>query len=273
MTGGKQCEREQFTGEQAVDLQQPEADPRAIALQLRSHMQPLGITSFRALAQAAGVSEWQVRQLRQGKLDNMRWVHLKHIAQALQIQPAELLGWAEAKTSDPYQPQASQPQASSSEPSHQSAASGASKTDAAKTDAAKTQGDGGRIASPQALQQECDRLQQQLEQQQQTLLQEFQRTSLYTLEAWMKNWPKVVHVVRTQNPDLPAAKILALVSPVSQLLQHWNVETIGAIGETTPYDPTCQTLVGHAQPGDLVEVTRPGYRHGPALLHRAEVKS
>ncbi len=257
MTGGKQNGKEQLAGEQAA-TEQPEANRRAIAQQLRSHMQPLGITSFRALAQQAEVSEWQVRQLRQGKLDNMRLVHLKRIAQTLQIQPAAILDWSQADAPEPSQAKPSQ--AKTSHP-------------AAPSEPVQKKAHGGQTASAQVLQQECDRLQQQLEQQRQTLLQEFQRTSLYTLEAWMKNWPKVVHVVRTKNPDLPAAKILALVSPVSQLLQHWHVETIGMMGDTIAYDPTCQTLDGQAQPGDPVEVTRPGYCHGEALLHRAEVRA
>ncbi|NJR69703.1 MAG: hypothetical protein HC771_14345 [Synechococcales cyanobacterium CRU_2_2] len=88
----------------------------------------------------------------------------------------------------------------------------------------------------------------------------------------MKNWPKVVQVVKTQNPELPAAKVLALVTPVSQLLASWGVENVGEMGEAIAYDPTCHSLTGKAQPGDLVTVTRPGYRHGGALLHRAEVK-
>lgn len=215
----------------SVEPENPDASQR-----LRSHLQSLGIGSFRTLAQQAGVSEWQVRQLRRGKAGQMRLESLQKLSQVLQLQLESLVAIADPSHQEPP------PRTSTLTP------------------------------SPAAIQQEYERLQQQLAQQRQTLLLEFQRSSLYTLEAWMKNWPKVVQVVKTQNPELPAAKVLALVTPVSQLLASWGVENVGEMGEAIAYDPTCHSLAGAAQPGDLVTVTRPGYRHGGALLHRAEVK-
>ncbi|NJR69704.1 MAG: helix-turn-helix transcriptional regulator [Synechococcales cyanobacterium CRU_2_2] len=58
---------------------------------LRSHLQSLGIGSFRALAQQAGVSEWQVRQLRRGKVGQMRLESLKKLSQVLQLQLESLV--------------------------------------------------------------------------------------------------------------------------------------------------------------------------------------
>jgi transcriptional regulator with XRE-family HTH domain len=58
---------------------------------LRSHMQTVGLTSFKALSQAAQVSEWQVTQLRRGKADQMRLAVLWNLAQALHLPLEQLL--------------------------------------------------------------------------------------------------------------------------------------------------------------------------------------
>jgi DNA-binding Xre family transcriptional regulator len=236
------------------------AQNRVVSQRLRSRLQVLGIASFGALARQAGVSEWQVRQLRQGNVEHMRLGSLNKLSQALQMQLDELVVMAQPApdgSASPAAGRAAAPQLSipAETPSPQRLSPATSAP-----------------PSVAALQQEYDRLQQQLAQQRQALLLEFQRTSLYRLEAWMKNWPKVVQVVKTQNPQLPAAKVLALVAPVSQLLASWDVECVGHMGEAIAYDPTYHSLTGNAQPGDAVEVTQPGYRHGEALLHRAEVK-
>ncbi len=241
------------------------AQNRVVSQRLRSRLQCLGITSFAALARQAGVSQWQVRQLRQGNVEHMRLGPLNKLSQALQMQLDQLVVMAQLAPDAtaapvPEHAAAPQPEIPPETPSPETLSP--------------------QILSPEpsaspsvaALQQEYDRLQQQLAQQRQALLLEFQRTSLYRLETWMKNWPKVVQVVKTQNPQLPAAKVLALVAPVSQLLASWDVECMGEMGEAIAYDPTCHSLTGNAQPGDAVEVTQPGYRHGDALLHRAEVK-
>jgi molecular chaperone GrpE (heat shock protein) len=72
---------------------------------------------------------------------------------------------------------------------------------------------------------------------------------------------------------LPVLKILALLTPLQKLLTAWGVEPIGEIQAHVDYDPQQHKLVqGTAQPGDRVEVVRPGYRQGETLLHRAEVQ-
>jgi molecular chaperone GrpE (heat shock protein) len=59
--------------------------------QLRQLMQRVGVLSFAALSRMAGVSEWQVRSLRQGKVSQMRLETLLKLADALQISLGELL--------------------------------------------------------------------------------------------------------------------------------------------------------------------------------------
>ncbi|NJN31268.1 MAG: nucleotide exchange factor GrpE [Synechococcales cyanobacterium RM1_1_8] len=217
----------------------------AITVLLRDRMAARSLPSFRALAQTAGISEAQVLKLRRGQAAQMRLATLQKLAAALEISLVELLklGQVEALTAGP----------------------GLVDVDS-KFDS----------PSPRelALGGECDRLQQQLTHQEQTLRQQFQQDSLYILETWMKNWPRVVHAVEGDRPDLLAAKVLPLVKPLEQLLAAWGVVAIGCVGKSLAYDPQWHQLIqGSAQAGEAVTVTRPGYRQGDRLLHRAEVKA
>ncbi len=211
----------------------------SITAQLRSCMESQGIPSFRALAQSAGISEVQILQFRRGNAPQMRLAMLQKLAEALQLDLPELLTVAGIQSSAVAAETSATPSSSDSE-----------------------------------LRAEYDRLKQQLSQQETELRQRFQQESLYLLEAWMKNWPRVVHAVQTDKPDLAAAKILPLVKPLEQLLQSWGIETIGCIGKPLPYDPQSHQLIqGQAQAGETVTVSRPGYRQGNRLLHRAEVRA
>lgn len=220
----------------------------SITAKLRAPMESQGFTSFRSLAQAAGISEGQVLQFRRGNAPKMRLEMLQKLAGALQIELTELLNLAGIGSPQVGIADTSAPSSSGENPKAE---------EALKAEALKT---------------EYARLQQQLSQQEAELRQRFQQESLYLLEAWMKNWPRVVHAVQTDKPDLAAAKILPLIKPLDQLLQSWNVESIGSIGQTLSYNPQeHQLLKGQAQAEDPVTVSRPGYRQGDRLLHRAEV--
>jgi DNA-binding Xre family transcriptional regulator len=197
--------------------------------QLQGLMQRVGIPSFRSLARQAGVSHWQVRQLREGKALQMRVEPLLILAKVLQVSLPELLV-----------------KCAGVEPEN-------------------------RLPESSALQAEYDRLQVQMQQQRESLLQEFQLTSLDTLESWLRNWPTAAYAAQ-KNPDLPAVRLLPLLHPVEQLLQTWGVEAIAPVGSELPYDPQQHQLRdGQAEPGDPVTIRSPGYRQGNKLLYRAEV--
>jgi DNA-binding Xre family transcriptional regulator len=107
----------------------------------------------------------------------------------------------------------------------------------------------------------------------QELTQEFQLASLDILESWLLQWPSAVNAVKN-NPDLPALRLLPLVKPIFQLLESWGIEMIANVGDKIPYNPQFHDLMeGSAQPGDLVEVTYPGYRQGDKLLYRGKCRS
>jgi molecular chaperone GrpE (heat shock protein) len=123
------------------------------------------------------------------------------------------------------------------------------------------------------LQQEYQKLQQQLKQQQEFLYQEFQQESLQVLESWLLQWPTAAVAVH-KNPQLSAEKLLPLVKPVEHLLEQWGVEAIASVGEELPYDPIWHELMkGTAQPGEMVRVRYVGYKKGDKLLYRARVST
>ncbi len=197
--------------------------------QLQGLMQRVGIPSFRSLARQAGVSHWQVRQLRQGKALQMRVEPLLVLADVLQVTLSELL------------------------------------VRCAGVEAGDT------LLESSALQTEYDRLQVEMQQQRESLLQEFQLTSLDILESWLHNWPTAAYAAQ-QNPDLPAVRLLPLLHPVERLLQEWGVEAIAPVGAEIPYNPQQHQLRdGIAEPGEIVRVRSSGYRQGNKLLYRAEV--
>jgi molecular chaperone GrpE (heat shock protein) len=121
------------------------------------------------------------------------------------------------------------------------------------------------------LQQEYARLQEILAQQRAALWQEFQQSSLQTLESLLLQLPTAAHAAQ-QNPQVPAVKLLPLLRPFDDLLQAWGVEAIAQVGTEIPYDPQQHQLMeGTAQVGDRVRVRYTGYRQNEKLLYRAKV--
>ena len=196
-------------------------------------MQRVGTVSFKALASAAGVSQGQIRRLRQGEIAQMRVETVLKLAQVLQV-PINVL----VKTFSNLAPALPQ-------------------TDDKTID---------------TLKQEYQKLQTKLAQQRQTLLQEFQISSLQVLESCLLQLPTFAFKVQ-QNPEISATKLLPLMMrPLEQLLQQWGIEQIAPVGSKLPYNEQLhQLLTGNAQPGDLVIVRYTGYIQGDKLLYRAKV--
>lgn len=205
---------------------------------LQDLMQKLGISSFKALSRAAGVSERQLLRLRQGKLEQMRVDVLLKLSPVLQMPLNELIATF-------------------------------SNVELLQEKAAPTQDLLEEIAD---LRKEYQRSQQQIEQQREILLQEFQESSLQLLESLLLQWPTAAQKAQ-ENPQLAAVKIVPLVQkPLEKLLQAWGVEAIALVGAELPYNPQLHQLIeGTAQPGETVKVRYTGYLQGEKLLHRAKV--
>ncbi len=201
---------------------------------LQKLMQGLGVSSYKALAKTAGVSDRQLLRLRRGELNRMRVDVLLKLSQALQVSVTELVVTFSPATEQPPPEEESTP----------------------------------AVAQ---LKKEYERLQAQLDTQRQELWLEFQQSSLQVIESWLLQWPTAAQKAR-ENPQLAAVKLLPLVRPIEQLLQKWEVEAIAPVGAEVAYDPQLhQPLEGTAQPGEKVKVRYTGYHQGDKLLYRAKV--
>ena len=75
-----------------------------------------------------------------------------------------------------------------------------------------------------------------------------------------------------ENPQLSAANLLPLLTPINELLKRWGIEAIAAVGEEVAYNPQWHELMeGTAEAGTSVKVRYVGYRQGEKLLYRAKV--
>lgn len=200
--------------------------------QLQHLMQLVGVSSFKELSRQAGISERQLMRLRRGEIMQMQLENLLKLCDALQITLDRLLTTFSTRAI-----------ATNSE----------------------------SVENLATLKQEYQRLQAEMEKQQEVLVQQFQQSSLQVLESWLLQWPTAAHAAQ-QNPQLPAVKLLPLVRSVENLVQQWGVEALAPVGAELPYDPHLHQLMeGTAQAGDRVKVRYTGYRQGDRLLYRAKV--
>jgi molecular chaperone GrpE (heat shock protein) len=210
---------------------------------LQNLMQKVSFASFKSLSLAAGVSQWQILQLRRGKIRQMRVEVLLKISQVLQISGGEL-----AETFG---------------------------VQGLSLKTAKTQREDYNIDLLQQiteLQNEHKRISLSMLQQRELLQQEFQRSSLQILESLLLQWPTAAYRAK-EDHQLTAVKILPLVDkPLEALLQAWGVREIASVGAEIPYNPQLhQLLEGTAQPGEIVKVRYTGYTQYDELLYRARV--
>jgi transcriptional regulator with XRE-family HTH domain len=122
---------------------------------------------------------------------------------------------------------------------------------------------------------EYRRLEEKLKQARSDLLQEFQSEVLNTLEPLLLQWPTAAYAAQ-QNPTAPAVRLIPLLRPLETLLQSWQIEPIGEVGQTVDFDPHLHqwsAVTPAPKSGDSVRVSHVGYRQGDRLLYRAKVRS
>ena len=196
-------------------------------------MQQKDIYSFKSLSKLAGVSEYQIKRLRQGEIQKMRLEFLVKLSEALQIDLSELI------------------------------------TNFSQIALIKQQSSSKEITD---LKKEYERLQKQLENQEKLLLAQFQQSSLQILESLLIQFPTAAQRAR-ENRQLPAANIIPLIEkPITRLLQEWGIEAIAQVDTELPYEPEIHQLIeGDAQTSQKVKIRYTGYRQGDKLLYRAKV--
>jgi transcriptional regulator with XRE-family HTH domain len=211
---------------------------------LRSLMIAADLASYRALSRTSGVPRSAIDRLRQGQVGQLRVATLQALSQALGVPMTTLV--------DRFGPASSPPRADSGSDSGPDSGPEA-------------------LAQNQALRQECDRLQQQLAAQAETVRQQVQQEAIAQLESWLVQWPTAAHAAQ-QRDDLPAHKLIPLVRPVEALVRGWGVTAIETVAAEVAFDPTVHQPKGALlTPGQPVRVTHVGYRQGDRLLYRARV--
>lgn len=100
---------------------------------------------------------------------------------------------------------------------------------------------------------------------------QFQKETFEQLQSLLVNYPSAVHMA-TQNPNLPARNLVALFTPLEQLLHQWGYEPIGQPWQAVVFDPQLhQPDQSDIQPGETVYVRFIGYRNGDEILCPAKV--
>jgi DNA-binding Xre family transcriptional regulator len=213
---------------------------RDLTVQLQKIMHKAGINSFKELYRSTGTSARTIGKLRSGEINTLQLQTLIKIGSILQITVPELI---------------------------------VTFGDRSILGAKDRFSRGETAPTIETLQQEYQHLQQQLEQQRETIKAEFQSQSLQTLESFLTYFPAAKYAAQT-NPDFPASKIIPLIGSIDRLIQQWDVTVIGEIGSTIAYDPRWHQLIeGTANPDELVTVRYVGYRQNDKLIFRAKVSN
>lgn len=123
----------------------------------------------------------------------------------------------------------------------------------------------------QDLQQQCSRLRDELQQQKAQLTIDIQIAAFEQLQTLLTNYPSAQKMAQAK-PDLPARNLVALFTPLENLLHCWEIESIGTAWETVAFDPQLhQPDVEDIAIGELVYVRFVGYRQGEQILCPAKV--
>ena len=224
--------------------------PPDLTNSLRTLMDSVKISSLRELSRRSAVPRSQLTRLRQGKITTLPLGSLQSLAMTLEVSLEHLVQTFDPEQAKPPRPQNSDRAAQSSDSEQQET----------------------KFA---ALKQEYERLQQQMLTQRERDRIAFQQEALQVLESLLLQLPTAAHAA-TKNPEAPAVRLLPLLKPIDQLLKHWNIETIGTVGDMIDFDPQAHQWMpaGIDQApieGDSVKVRYVGYRQGDRLLYRAKV--
>ncbi|MEE3718017.1 hypothetical protein V2H45_14850 [Tumidithrix elongata RA019] len=87
-----------------------------------------------------------------------------------------------------------------------------------------------------ALTQECLRLRQELETQSDRLQRDHQQNTFRLLQSLLTQYRSVQQMIRS-NPNLPAQNLIALFTPLDNLMQNWGYIPIGEPWQQVPFNP------------------------------------
>ncbi|MCY7273214.1 MAG: molecular chaperone GrpE [Phormidesmis sp. CAN_BIN44] len=118
------------------------------------------------------------------------------------------------------------------------------------------------------LQQQCQRLRDELTSQKAQLRSDFSNATFEQLQTLLLNYPSACKMAQTM-PDLPARNLVALFTPLENLLQTWGIEAIGSPWQSVSYDPQVhQPDVDDIAVGERVYIRFVGYRRRDMASHQ-----
>ncbi len=120
------------------------------------------------------------------------------------------------------------------------------------------------------LQQQCQRLREELRLQKEQLTVDFSNATFEQLQTLLVNYPSACKMAQTV-PDLPAQNLVALFTPLENLLQTWGIEAIGSPWQRVAYDPQLHQPDADMAIGESVYIRFVGYRQGEQILYPAKV--
>ncbi len=121
------------------------------------------------------------------------------------------------------------------------------------------------------LQQQCQRLRWELEQRSQQVTEDIHSTTFEQLQTLLTNYPTACKMAEAK-PNLPAKNLIALFTPLENLITSWGYETIGIPWQQVPYNPQI-----HQADSDDIEIDESvyvrfiGYRQGEKIIYPAKV--
>ncbi len=123
----------------------------------------------------------------------------------------------------------------------------------------------------QELENQCQRLREDLKQQSQQMRLDFQNETFTQLQTLLSNYP-TVQKMALAKPDLPARNLVSLFTPLENLLATWGYEPIGKPWEQVNYNPQLHQADSEEIPeGELVYIRFIGYQDGNKILYPAKV--
>ena len=91
------------------------------------------------------------------------------------------------------------------------------------------------------------------------------------LQTLLANYPTAIKMAQ-KKPDLPAKNLVALFTPIDNLLSDWGYETIGEPWQKVAYNPQLhQADSDDIEEGDTVYIRFIGYRYQEQISCPAKV--
>lgn len=121
------------------------------------------------------------------------------------------------------------------------------------------------------LENQCQRLREELKQQSKQLRWDFQNETFTQLQTLLSNYPTVKKMALAK-PDLPAKNLVSLFTSLDNLITSWGYTPIGEPWEQVNYNPQLhQADSDDIQEGELVYIRFIGYQDGDKVLYPAKV--